>query len=75
MKFKFQGYQILQTLDEHSSSITAVRFLSSGSGLQMVSCGADKTILFRQLRTVSFIIFLEVMSENARFSRYVRTCT
>ncbi|XP_023955304.2 mitogen-activated protein kinase-binding protein 1 isoform X6 [Bicyclus anynana] len=46
-----RGYQILQTLDEHSSSITAVRFLSSGSGLQMVSCGADKTILFRQLRT------------------------
>ncbi|XP_050358396.1 mitogen-activated protein kinase-binding protein 1 isoform X3 [Nymphalis io] len=48
-----RGYQILQTLDEHSSSITAVRFLSSGSGLQMVSCGADKTILFRQLRTMS----------------------
>ncbi|XP_069356780.1 uncharacterized protein Wdr62 isoform X2 [Maniola hyperantus] len=46
-----RGYQILQTLDEHSSSITAVRFISSGSGLQMVSCGADKTILFRQLRT------------------------
>ncbi|CAH0713016.1 unnamed protein product, partial [Brenthis ino] len=47
-----RGYQILQTLDEHSSSITAVRFLSSGPGLQMVSCGADKTILFRQLRTM-----------------------
>ncbi|XP_061381546.1 mitogen-activated protein kinase-binding protein 1-like isoform X3 [Danaus plexippus] len=46
-----KGYQILQTLDEHSSSITAVRFLSSGAGLQLVSCGADKTILFRQLRT------------------------
>ncbi|CAG4949343.1 unnamed protein product [Parnassius apollo] len=46
-----RGYQILQTLDEHSSSITAVRFLSSSSGLQMVSCGADKTILFRQLKT------------------------
>ncbi|KAF9407304.1 hypothetical protein HW555_012620 [Spodoptera exigua] len=45
-----RGYQIMQTLDEHSSSITAVRFLSSGAGLQMVSCGADKTILFRQLR-------------------------
>ncbi|XP_028173339.1 mitogen-activated protein kinase-binding protein 1 [Ostrinia furnacalis] len=48
-----QGYQILQTLDEHSSSITAVRFLNAGGGLQMVSCGADKTILFRQLRTTS----------------------
>ncbi|XP_072948676.1 mitogen-activated protein kinase-binding protein 1-like [Epargyreus clarus] len=48
-----KGYQILQTLDEHSSSITAVRFLSSNNGLQMVSCGADKTILFRQLRTTA----------------------
>ncbi|CAH0761745.1 unnamed protein product [Diatraea saccharalis] len=47
-----KGYQILQTLDDHSSSITAVRFLNSGGGLQMVSCGADKTILFRQLRTM-----------------------
>ncbi|KAL4711270.1 hypothetical protein ACJJTC_019111 [Scirpophaga incertulas] len=46
-----KGYQILQTLDDHSSSITAVRFLNSGGGLQMVSCGADKTILFRQLRS------------------------
>ncbi|CAB3257466.1 unnamed protein product [Arctia plantaginis] len=46
-----RGYQILQTLDDHSSSITAVRFLNAGGGLQMVSCGADKTILFRQLRT------------------------
>ncbi|XP_041971032.1 mitogen-activated protein kinase-binding protein 1 isoform X2 [Aricia agestis] len=46
-----QGYQILQTLDEHSSSITAVRFLNSGGALQMVSCGADKTILFRHLKT------------------------
>ncbi|RVE45608.1 hypothetical protein evm_009721 [Chilo suppressalis] len=45
-----KSYQILQTLDDHSSSITAVRFLNSGGGLQMVSCGADKTILFRQLR-------------------------
>ncbi|XP_037300474.1 mitogen-activated protein kinase-binding protein 1 isoform X3 [Manduca sexta] len=45
------GYQILQTLDEHSSSITAVRFIMSSGGLQMVSCGADKTILFRQLRS------------------------
>ncbi|CAK1546416.1 unnamed protein product [Leptosia nina] len=47
-----KGYQILQTLDEHSSSITAVRFLSSSGGLQMASCGADKTILFRQLNTM-----------------------
>lgn len=43
------GYNFLQTLDDHSSSITAVRFLSSQGNLQMVSCGADKSIIFRQL--------------------------
>lgn len=47
---KLQGYHLLQTLDDHSSSITAVRFLSTASSaLQMVSCGADKSIIFRQL--------------------------
>uniref|UniRef100_A0A8B9KWB3 Mitogen-activated protein kinase binding protein 1 n=1 Tax=Astyanax mexicanus TaxID=7994 RepID=A0A8B9KWB3_ASTMX len=35
-------YGLLQTLDEHSSSITAVRFAG-----EMISCGADKSIYFR----------------------------
>uniref|UniRef100_A0A673M9N1 Mitogen-activated protein kinase binding protein 1 n=1 Tax=Sinocyclocheilus rhinocerous TaxID=307959 RepID=A0A673M9N1_9TELE len=35
-------YGLLQTLDEHSSSITAVRF-----AIRMISCGADKSIYFR----------------------------
>lgn len=44
----------MQTLEDHSASITAVRFLSNDpSNLQMVSCGADKTILFRPLVEVS----------------------
>ncbi|XP_050678210.1 mitogen-activated protein kinase-binding protein 1 isoform X3 [Leptidea sinapis] len=59
-----KGYQILQTLDEHSSSITAVRFLSSNGGLQMVSCGADKTILFRQLRTTAEGGYLFARGQN-----------
>lgn len=46
-----QGYNFLQTLDDHSSSITAVRFLNNHQNLQMVSCGADKSIIFRQLQT------------------------
>uniref|UniRef100_A0A673IZR9 Mitogen-activated protein kinase-binding protein 1-like n=1 Tax=Sinocyclocheilus rhinocerous TaxID=307959 RepID=A0A673IZR9_9TELE len=37
-----QEYSLLQTLDEHSSSITAVRF-----AVRMISCGADKSIYFR----------------------------
>ncbi|XP_063372341.1 mitogen-activated protein kinase-binding protein 1 [Cydia amplana] len=46
-----RDYQILQTLDEHSSSITAVRLIPAAAPatLQLVSCGADKTVLFRQL--------------------------
>uniref|UniRef100_A0A8C4XGL3 Mitogen-activated protein kinase binding protein 1 n=1 Tax=Erpetoichthys calabaricus TaxID=27687 RepID=A0A8C4XGL3_ERPCA len=35
-------YSLLQTLDEHSSSITAVKFAG-----EMISCGADKSIYFR----------------------------
>ncbi|KAI5731936.1 hypothetical protein M8J77_018670 [Diaphorina citri] len=43
-------YNFLQTLDDHSSSITAVRFYTSGDDkLHMVSCGADKSIIFRHL--------------------------
>ncbi|XP_023288877.1 mitogen-activated protein kinase-binding protein 1 isoform X2 [Orussus abietinus] len=48
-----QGYNFLQTLDDHSSSITAVRFFNQTNQpnqIQMVSCGADKSIIFRQLQ-------------------------
>ncbi|XP_054279530.1 mitogen-activated protein kinase-binding protein 1 isoform X2 [Macrosteles quadrilineatus] len=45
-----EGYKLVQTLDDHSSSITAVRFLSNNNQLQMVSCGADKSIIFRTLQ-------------------------
>ncbi|KAH9630888.1 hypothetical protein HF086_014629, partial [Spodoptera exigua] len=72
-----RGYQIMQTLDEHSSSITAVRFLSSGAGLQMVSCGADKTILFRQLRHVALDnsgIYLATSSTDKILSVFTPDC-
>ncbi|XP_053594932.1 mitogen-activated protein kinase-binding protein 1 isoform X1 [Microplitis demolitor] len=47
-----EGYNFLQTLDDHSSSITAVRFFKTTQSdkIQMVSCGADKSIIFRQLQ-------------------------
>ncbi|KAL1117743.1 hypothetical protein AAG570_004058, partial [Ranatra chinensis] len=48
-----EDYNFVQTLDDHSSSITAVRFLNMQENLQMVSCGADKSIIFRQLSTGS----------------------
>uniref|UniRef100_A0A8B9KZ12 Mitogen-activated protein kinase binding protein 1 n=1 Tax=Astyanax mexicanus TaxID=7994 RepID=A0A8B9KZ12_ASTMX len=40
-------YGLLQTLDEHSSSITAVRFAANDGKIRMISCGADKSIYFR----------------------------
>ncbi|XP_047201020.1 mitogen-activated protein kinase-binding protein 1 isoform X3 [Girardinichthys multiradiatus] len=40
-------YSLVQTLDEHSSSITAVRFAANEGKVWMISCGADKSIYFR----------------------------
>uniref|UniRef100_H3CZG7 MABP1/WDR62 second WD40 domain-containing protein n=1 Tax=Tetraodon nigroviridis TaxID=99883 RepID=H3CZG7_TETNG len=40
-------YGLVQTLDEHSSSITAVRFAACENNVRMISCGADKSIYFR----------------------------
>ncbi|KAI4882938.1 hypothetical protein NFI96_015614 [Prochilodus magdalenae] len=42
-----RDYGLLQTLDEHSSSITAVRFAENDGKIRMISCGADKSIYFR----------------------------
>ncbi|XP_038582055.1 mitogen-activated protein kinase-binding protein 1-like isoform X2 [Micropterus salmoides] len=40
-------YSLVQTLDEHSSSITAVRFAANDNKVRLISCGADKSIYFR----------------------------
>ncbi|XP_067895719.1 mitogen-activated protein kinase-binding protein 1 isoform X2 [Heterodontus francisci] len=40
-------YSLLQTLDEHSSSITAVKFTANDGNVRMITCGADKSIYFR----------------------------
>ncbi|KAK1795986.1 hypothetical protein P4O66_009080 [Electrophorus voltai] len=42
-----EDYRLLQTLDEHSSSITAIRFAVSDGKVRMISCGADKSVYFR----------------------------
>ncbi|KAK2890339.1 hypothetical protein Q8A73_018639 [Channa argus] len=39
-------YSLVQTLNEHSSSITAVRFAATDNKVRMISCGADKSIYF-----------------------------
>uniref|UniRef100_A0A3Q2Y182 Mitogen-activated protein kinase binding protein 1 n=1 Tax=Hippocampus comes TaxID=109280 RepID=A0A3Q2Y182_HIPCM len=45
-------YSLVQTLDEHSSSITAVRFAATDGKVRLISCGADKSIYFRTAHTV-----------------------
>ncbi|CAH0549034.1 unnamed protein product, partial [Brassicogethes aeneus] len=57
-----RGYDFVQTLDDHSSSITAVRFLKNTKNLQMVSCGADKSLIFRSLTE----------SDNGKVPQFVR---
>ncbi|XP_072464504.1 WD repeat-containing protein 62 isoform X2 [Notamacropus eugenii] len=47
-----KNYNLEQTLDDHSSSITAIKFAGNGD-IQMISCGADKSIYFRSAQKVS----------------------
>ncbi|XP_028857067.1 WD repeat-containing protein 62 isoform X2 [Denticeps clupeoides] len=42
------SYSLEQTVDDHSASITAIKFMGVGPNVSMVSCGADKSIYFRQ---------------------------
>ncbi|XP_078675992.1 WD repeat-containing protein 62-like isoform X3 [Branchiostoma floridae x Branchiostoma belcheri] len=45
-----RNYSLLQTLDDHSAAITAVKFTDHNGQLQMLSCGADKALMFRSLQ-------------------------
>uniref|UniRef100_A0A8C1VCC9 WD repeat domain 62 n=1 Tax=Cyprinus carpio TaxID=7962 RepID=A0A8C1VCC9_CYPCA len=51
---------LVQTVYDHSASITAIKFTGLSSELCMVSCGADKSIYFRSA---------EKTSEGLNFSR------
>ncbi|XP_076442512.1 uncharacterized protein LOC143281273 isoform X3 [Babylonia areolata] len=42
-----QQYGLLQTLDDHSAAIQSVRFTDANNKLRMLSCGSDKSLLFR----------------------------
>ena len=48
-----QQYTFVQTLDDHNSAITAIKFVpdASAQSLQLLSCGADKSIIFRRMST------------------------
>ncbi|XP_028643426.1 WD repeat-containing protein 62 isoform X1 [Grammomys surdaster] len=47
-----KNYNLEQTLDDHSSSITAIKFAGTRD-VQMISCGADKSIYFRSAQQSS----------------------
>uniref|UniRef100_A0A5S6QY66 Mitogen-activated protein kinase-binding protein 1 n=1 Tax=Trichuris muris TaxID=70415 RepID=A0A5S6QY66_TRIMR len=42
-------YEPVCTVDDHSSSITAVKFVHVNGELRLLSCGADKSIVYRRL--------------------------
>ncbi|GAA6231867.1 WD repeat-containing protein 62-like [Lates japonicus] len=42
-----RNYSLEQTLNDHSASITAVKFTGESPEVRMVSCGADKSIYFQ----------------------------
>ncbi|XP_017574693.1 WD repeat-containing protein 62 isoform X1 [Pygocentrus nattereri] len=54
------NYSLVQTVYDHSASVTAMKFTGVGSKVCMVSCGADKSIYFRSA---------EKSSEGLAFSR------
>nr|XP_020642717.1 WD repeat-containing protein 62 isoform X4 [Pogona vitticeps] len=47
-----ENYKLEQTLDDHSSAITAVKF-TGNRDIEMISCGADKSIYFRTAQKVA----------------------
>ena len=52
-----KDYQLVATLDDHSAAITAVRFTFSSitSNLQLISCSADKSLIFRSIIKVKLL--------------------
>ncbi|XP_061699282.1 mitogen-activated protein kinase-binding protein 1 isoform X2 [Syngnathoides biaculeatus] len=64
-------YRLVQTLDEHSSSITAVRFAADEGKVRLISCGADKSVYFRTGRQTGGGGGMEF----ARTHHVVRKCT
>ncbi|TSN57726.1 Mitogen-activated protein kinase-binding protein 1 [Bagarius yarrelli] len=55
-----ESYSLVQTVYDHSASVTAIKFSGVGTKVSMVSCGADKSIYF---------LSAEKTSQNLTFSR------
>ncbi|MGH0186174.1 UNVERIFIED_CONTAM: hypothetical protein FKN15_020398, partial [Acipenser sinensis] len=69
-----QDYRLLQTLDEHSSSITAVRFAANEDKVRMISCGADKSIYFRTAQQVQRHTHTDTLPSRYRDTHTLTHC-
>ncbi|EFC47311.1 predicted protein [Naegleria gruberi] len=63
--------EVVQTLDDHSSSVTSIKFTLStqkptGDSLKLVSVGADKSVVFRRVEDVP-------QKKSVRVVRYQQT--
>jgi WD40 repeat protein len=68
-------YDLLQTLDDHSAAITAVRFCFNQQEKQLyvISCGADKSIMFRTATQSSESSSPSFNAGNSQQLQFVRT--
>ena len=64
-----QNYGLVQTMDDHSSAITSVRYAEQDQQLHMLSCGADKSLLFRTAQIVSSISLSYVNNKKLPFKK------
>lgn len=55
-------YQLCQTLDIHSSSVTIVKFTSDGK--RLISCGGDKTMVLNEVRGTTITRVRTIQTSN-----------
>ncbi|XP_066437645.1 WD repeat-containing protein 62 isoform X2 [Eleutherodactylus coqui] len=64
-------YSLLQTLDDHSSSVTAVKFAGDDEEMHMISCGADRSVYFHPAQMlsdgISFVRLHHVVEKNTLY--------
>ncbi|TPX35368.1 hypothetical protein SmJEL517_g02222 [Synchytrium microbalum] len=63
-----RNLNLIQTLDDHSASITAVRFARQGR--ELVSCAADKSIIFRALQGGPYPEYVTYHNSSGRATVY-----
>ncbi|GLC59459.1 hypothetical protein PLESTB_001489800 [Pleodorina starrii] len=65
-----RGYELVGTCDAHGGAVTAVRFSCHGGKLALLSCSADKSVVFRLVQLASCGLSFETY-HTERMSRGV----